>query len=460
MVRTDRRNGSCYTTVVQEQWLVRVIFFGILTLVGVPARADTAAVLSFWSRPAAASRTTNSGAVRPTDPPPGRTTNMDWIGESLAETMREAIASRGILACDRDEIEKALHRLGLRDRTALSDASVIKIGEELDAEQVVFGEFQFTPAPKPTSTQISTTQVSTPVTAKPAASAGSLRIAARVMDRRRMRLGAEFIETGALEDLATLEAHLAWRALMLLAPALAPPESEFRTLRPAIRLDAEESYVRGLLAPDAQKEKFFLQAARLDARFAQPCYRLGQLHYQRKEYRQAVEWLERVPPEDLRYRAASFLLGLARFQSGDFTGAQKAFQMIAETVPLSEVYNNLGAAESRRNLPQAADDFRKAAEGDANDPVYQFNLGYALWKKGDFTEAAERFRAALDHDPEDQMATLLLGRCLKKQGLQTGAARSGGTLDRDARLAGLERLKTNYEEHAYRQLKAVIGAKQ
>ncbi len=120
---------------------------------------------------------------------------------------------------------------------------------------------------------------------------------------------------------------------------------------------------------------------------------------------------------------------------------------------LSEVYNDLGASESRRDLPQAVEDFRKALEGDTNDPVYHFNLGYALWKKGDFAAAAERFRAALDRDPEDHMATLLLGRCLKKQGPHSGDAATA------ARLQGLERLKTNYEERAYWQLKAVLDAK-
>jgi Flp pilus assembly protein TadD len=123
---------------------------------------------------------------------------------------------------------------------------------------------------------------------------------------------------------------------------------------------------------------------------------------------------------------------------------------------LSEVLNNLGAAESRRNQPQAVDEFRKALAGDDRDPVYRFNLGYALWKKGDFAEAADHFRAALDRDPEDQMATLLLGRCLKKQGLH---AASTGSVSADARLTGLERLKTNYQECAYWQLKAVMGAR-
>jgi tetratricopeptide (TPR) repeat protein len=189
-----------------------------------------------------------------------------------------------------------------------------------------------------------------------------------------------------------------------------------------------------------------LQAARLDPRFGHPHYALGKIHYDRKEYRQAADWLQKIQPEDVHYREASFLLGLALFQSGDFAGAQKAFQTVAEAVPLSEVYNNLGAAQNRLHLPQAIDSFRKALEGDPNDPVYLFNLGYALWKKGDFQAAAERFRAVLDRQPDDEWATLMLGMSLKKQ-----TARPG-----DARLETLERLKTNYEERAYLQLKALV----
>ena len=152
-------------------------------------------------------------------------------------------------------------------------------------------------------------------------------------------------------------------------------------------------------------------------------------------------------PGDQHYRDASFLLGLALYESGDFIGAQKAFQGVADVVPLSEVWNNLGAAESRRGLPQALDSFRKALEGDPGDPVYHFNVGYSLWKRGDFAAAAERFRAVLDRQPDDQFATLLLGMSLKHQGSRAG----------DARLETLERLKTNYEERAYWELKAVLA---
>jgi tetratricopeptide (TPR) repeat protein len=362
--------------------------------------------------------------------------NTDWLGVSIAETLRDTLELRGLVTLGRDDLQEAYRRLGLSVRSPLTQASVLKIGETLDAEQVIYGDFEVQLAPAGAAGD----------------SHGSLKISARILDRRRLHQSAEFAETGAIEDLTTIEAHLAWQALVLLAPNLAPAESEFRSLRSPIRLDAEENYIRGLMATSPeQREKFFLQAARLDARFAHPEYELGQIHYQRKEYRQAADWLQKIGPDEVESHQAAFLLGLALYQSGDYAGAQKALETIAAAVPLSEVFNNLASAESRRNLPQAIDHFRKALDGDSNDPLYLFNLGYALWKKGDFTGAAEHFRAALERDPDDAMATLLLGRCLKKQGFRAGDSA-------DARLQGLERLKTTYQERAYRQLKRLLAA--
>ena len=363
--------------------------------------------------------------------------NIDWLGFSIAETLRDAFESRGLVTLEREDLDQAYGRLGLSARAPLTQASVLKIGDTLDAEQVIYGEFEVQPA----------------AAGSGAGSRGSLKISARVLDRKRMRPSPEFTETGALEDLASIEAHLAWRALNVVAPQLAPPEAEFKSLRPPVRLDAEENYIRGLMAASAeQRERLFLQAARLDARFAHPNFELGKIHYQRKEYRQAAEWFQKIGPDGLEYHHAAFLLGLSLFQAGDYAGAQKALQSIAMAVPLSEVYNNLAAAESRRGQAQAVDDFRKALEGDMNDPDYRFNLGYALWKKGDFAAATEQFRAVLQRQPEDATATTLLGRCLNKQGFRPNDSA-------DARLQALERIKTAYQERAYRQLKSLLASK-
>jgi Flp pilus assembly protein TadD len=113
---------------------------------------------------------------------------------------------------------------------------------------------------------------------------------------------------------------------------------------------------------------------------------------------------------------------------------------------LNEVFNNLGAAQMRRNSSEALDNFLKALEGDESDPDYHFNAGYALWKNGSFEVAAERFRAVLDRVPDDQQAISMLGRCLKKDPARPG----------DARTEGLERIKEQYEESAFLQLKSIF----
>jgi tetratricopeptide (TPR) repeat protein len=93
--------------------------------------------------------------------------------------------------------------------------------------------------------------------------------------------------------------------------------------------------------------------------------------------------------------------------------------------------------------------FGKALEGDDADPDYHFNLGSALWRSGQYPAAAESFRNALARNAKDAEAILMLGRALKQE-----APRPGET-----KTEGKPRLKTNYEEAAYRQLKAELGIK-
>ena len=117
-------------------------------------------------------------------------------------------------------------------------------------------------------------------------------------------------------------------------------------------------------------------------------------------------------------------------------------------MPLNEVYNDLGAVESRRNDAAAAiASFQKAVEGDSADPDYHFNLAYAFWRSGQFPAAIASFREVLARSPGDAEATSLLGRALRGEGPRPG----------DPRAEGRERLKTNYDETAYRQLQAELS---
>lgn len=363
--------------------------------------------------------------------------NLEWIGESLAESIRESLASQGLLVLDRNDRLEGYRRLSLHPGANLTHASIVKLGQALDASLVIYGEYA------------QHTSESGEGAPGGAPSPGTVRITGRVLDLRQIHLSPILTELGPMEDLPGMEVELAWDALHVIDPGTPLGKEEFVRMRPALRLDALESYARGLLAPTAeQRHKLFTQAARLDDQFSRPCFELGIDAWKQKDYKVAASWLQRVTRRNSHFFEAQFFLGLCRYYGGDAAGAVEAFQTVAEAVPLNEVYNDLGAAEVRKNdLPAAIAAFRKAIEGDDADPDYQFNLGYTQWRMKDYDGAVESLRAAAERDPSDTEITRLLGRTLKQEGPRPGDPQ------------GRQRLKSNYEELAYRQLQAELKKK-
>jgi len=362
-----------------------------------------------------------------------KSANLDWIGESISETVHDALSAEGLLVLDREARLEGYRRLSLRPGVELTRASIIKIGQTLDAGRVMFGYYEvFADSDKD-------------------AAKGSVHIAARIIDLKRLHQGTEFAELGALADLATLETHLGWQAFRLIRPGSQKTETEFLRARPPVRMDAAESYVRGLLAQSAdERHRLFTKAARLDEHYSQPCFQLGKAAWGGKDYRVAAGWLARVDRSDPHYLEAQFLLGLCRYYSGDFASAEQSFLLVGSSVPLNEVYNNLGAAQARRNnLAGAIANFQKALEGDGSDPDYYFNLGYTYWLSGKYAEAAASFRETLQRNERDPEAAGLLRRALMGDGPRPG----------ETRLEARTRMKTNYDETAYRQLQAELESK-
>jgi tetratricopeptide (TPR) repeat protein len=251
---------------------------------------------------------------------------------------------------------------------------------------------------------------------------------------------------GALEDLAMLQVRLSWRALQFLLGPKAPTEAEFTASHPPVRLDAIENYIRGLLTQSKdQKLRLLVQAVHIDPEFSPPLYRLGVLYYDQAEFRPAADWLAKVKTNDAHYRESVFLLGVCRFSLGDYAAAQASFELLAQSVPLASVINNIGVCQAKRNLPEALGTLERAIETDPNDPMERFNAGFILWRQSEFDKAAAQFREVLDRDSSDTEAKQLLDRCEKKNGPRPRE-----------RIEIQERLKTEYEEAAYLQLKSVL----
>jgi len=345
---------------------------------------------------------------------------LDWIGESLSETIREALSAAEVPVVRRQDRQEALHRLALPASGQVTIASAVRMGEAVEASLLVMGQFELL------------------MEANGAEVKRSLRVAARILDLKKVIQTAGFAQTAPLEDLGRLQSQLAFEILQTLRPGKAGTREEFDRRHPAVKLTALENYMRGLMAPNAeQQHRFFTQAVRMDGRLWQPLYYLGRMHWEKENYREAAGWLERIGPESPNYGEAMFMLGISRFQTGDYEGALKTFQSAGTGRYRVEVVNNIGATELRLDrAEEALRDFQTALEAVPSDPDYHFNVGYALWKKGVFETAAQRFRAVLDREPEDQDALLLLGRCLKRSGPRKG----------DQRMENLERLKDILED--------------
>jgi Tfp pilus assembly protein PilF len=362
-----------------------------------------------------------------------KSSSLDWIGESVAKRVRESLASEGLLLASREDRTEVYHRLSIRPNVVLTRATIFKIGQSLDASQVVFGQFELTPAAG---------------TDPQAALHGTLRLTGFLIDLKHMRLGPTFTAEGPMTDLSVLQTRVAWLVLHYLSPKLPITEAEFMRALPPVRVDALESYIRGLLSSsDDVKIKLFTQATKIDDHYSEPAFQLGRLYFRKKAYRDSSLWFSKVASTDSHYMEAMFFLGLCRFYQGDYESAIKQFQTVADSVPLNEVFNNLGAAESRLDKPDATDSFKKALEGDEADPDYWFNVGLMLWKQGKFAEAKEKFTAVLERNPQDQEASDMLGRSMRLEGAKASTP------------SPKERVKSTFEQAMFLQLKAALKEK-
>src|SRR5258708_21807326 len=104
------------------------LVLGLLLCGNAAALADTVLVLPFFNE--------------------STSQNIDWIGEGIAETIRESLASQGVLVLSREDRLEAYRRLSIRPNAVLTHASIIKLGEALDASQVIYGHYEIT-APQP-----------------------------------------------------------------------------------------------------------------------------------------------------------------------------------------------------------------------------------------------------------------------------------------------------------------------
>jgi tetratricopeptide (TPR) repeat protein len=227
-------------------------------------------------------------------------------------------------------------------------------------------------------------------------------------------------------------------------PSYSVSQASFLATVSQLRLDAFESFVRGLLATTpAERTRRLEEAVKLSPEYVPALFQLGRSYFESQEYELAIAQFSRVPSDHPLAMEAAFYLALSQFYTGQYAASEQSFSFVASRLPLPEVINNQGVAASRHGK-NGTPQFQQAVTADPKDEDYHFNLAVSLRRQGDFAGAAREVQAALALRPQDTEAKALQLLIASKQ----KPAPAGGDA---ASNEPLERLKREFNETTVRQ---------
>jgi tetratricopeptide (TPR) repeat protein/TolB-like protein len=350
---------------------------------------------------------------------------LEWISEAIPEDLNAGMASSATYIVPRDDRNYAFDRMGIPSTTKLSRATLFRISEQMDADYVVLGSYDY--------------------------DGQTFTVRAQLLDMKKLYLTPEVKESGPLVNMVAIQRALSWDLLRELNPASIPSKQDFLTQADPIRLDAFEDYIRGILATSRQdKIQKFRDAVRLYPGYTRATFQLGKTYFSNREYESAASWFARVPEADPLATAANFYLGLSSLYIGNYERAETAFKFLEARMPLPEVNNDLGVVIGRRGKRAEIEYLQKAVQGDPNDPDYHFNLAVAYARIFDNGNAIRQLKETLRLRPTDSEAKAFLDS-LNEAGATATASSFRQTSTTGPKLP-LQRVKRNYDETSYRQL--------
>ena len=353
----------------------------------------------------------------------------NWVGESFADSLADLLKVPGLSIVSSDERELAYQRLGLRTTILPSRATAIKIAREARATLVVLGTYEITPAQDENTV-------------------ATVRGSARVVRVNEGRLTGvtmpdgrwathEYFFGDALVNLQTMQGKLAFQILVERDRALPVAQNEILQRATKVPPKAFESYVKGAMTDASEKEKksaYLQNALREYARanagavYPQAAFELGHLYFDQGDWKRAAEHFAMLQKKDPHYAEAAFYSALSYWREQDMVRALGALMPLSSDMPLTSVYNNVGAISTQaaraekdakergRLLQQAVTFLSRAAESTPDDQTVRYNYAYAMLLSGTYSEAAEQLRPVIANNPRDGEALFLFAKALERAG--------------------------------------------
>jgi tetratricopeptide (TPR) repeat protein len=349
--------------------------------------------------------------------------NLEWLREAAAQVLSTRFAAAGFQPTSRTDRMYALDHLGLPQGFQPSRASALKLAQTLDADSIVVGSY---------------TTDGRGIVAE-----------ATLVDVPNLRMLPEVSARGEMKDLIAVFGELAWKLTKQLDPEFNVAEETFAAAGKNIRLDAFEQYIRGITEQDqAERLKHLENAVKLSPDFGPAWMALGREDYNGQQYQEAADAFAKVDQNGPDGLEADFYRGLSLMFLGNYAEAEKAFAEVARVLPLAEVVNNEGVAESRQGK-DGISFFIQAAATDPNAADYHFNLAVSLKHDGNLAGALNELTQCLKLRPNDSEAQALNDAWKGKPG-------ADGTNGANSSAEPLERIARRFDETAFRQAAAML----
>lgn len=352
--------------------------------------------------------------------------NLEWVREAAADLLSSRFRSVGLAPMSRADRMYALDHLGLPQGFQPSRASSLKLAQTLDADQIVVGSY--------------------------ITDGNNIVADARLIDVPHLRMGQPVTARGDMQDMISVFDSLAWKLTRQLDPRIRVAEETFIAAGKSIRIDSYEQYIRGITEPDQIERLKHLQASvKLNPNFSPAWMALGREQYNGQQYEQAADAFSKVDKNSADGLEAGYYRGLSLLFSGNYAQAEKAFADVAKILPLAEVVNNEGVAQSRQGK-DATVLFVQAAADDPNSADYHFNLAVSLKRHGQNTAAMNELAQYLKLRPNDSEAIALQTSWKQQpsvrpvsQNTSPSSPSSGSAPD------PLERMVRSFDANAFRQ---------
>ena len=344
-----------------------------------------------------------------------------WLSEASAVLLTDDLNALGANAITREERRRAFDQLQVPAALALTDATVIRIGQIVGAAQVVIGSLEL--------------------------DGDALVVHARSIALEAGRIQHDVTERGPVGELfGTFE-----RVARTLASSPASTSSTSFQGAPQLEhpvVGAFENYIKGLLAATPPTAINYLNAAlQMQPTFDRARLALWDVYDQQGEHERALAAVLPVAAGSPWARRGRFLAGLSELNLKKYDEAFATFKAIADREPSAPVLNNLGVVQLRRGgtpqVGQATFFFDKATEADATDADYFFNLGYAYWSERDMPATIYWLREAVRRNPADGEAHFVLGTALSSL---SSSSSSGGSAEANREKELARRLSSTFAE--------------